>query len=298
MRSTVRRPSACASPGPCRCCASPPEPPRCISSWPPCRSETGATPRARSWVERRSSPTSCAWRPPGPRSESLARWWTPALSADRGERDAARGAGALGDGDAAARIAEPRLDARHGAPGADAREHLARAARPAAQRVGGAGGRAGHGGRSLRAGSALARACVLTGKGGAVFVYSPEEPRTQAEVVAIDPTPRPREPGAPVSRRVSSAPGQKSLAFTAQPVPRLLKVTGALRCVTTLDDGTRLEGCDARIPAGPLGRGGAGHGRGRCPRRAHASRGDAESPLSGPSRPRRVEICPRPGRSS
>jgi hypothetical protein len=93
---------------------------------------------------------------------------------------------------------------------------------------------------------------VLTGKGGAIFVYSPEEPRAQAEVVAIDLAPR-RESLERMYETVNLAPVQQSLTFSAQAVPRLLNVSGALRCVTTLDDGTRLEGCDAKVPPGRSG---------------------------------------------
>lgn len=95
-------------------------------------------------------------------------------------------------------------------------------------------------------------ACVLTGKGGSIFLYSPEETRAQSEVIAIDPTPR-RESLDRLYERVTSAPVQQRLTFTARPAPRLLSVSGALRCVTTLNDGRRLEGCEARIPAGLSG---------------------------------------------
>src|SRR6185503_844968 len=38
----------------------------------------------------------------------------------------------------------------------------------------------------LCAPSATLATCVLNGTGGAIFVYSPEEPRAQAEVIAIE----------------------------------------------------------------------------------------------------------------
>jgi hypothetical protein len=91
-------------------------------------------------------------------------------------------------------------------------------------------------------------ACVLTGKGGALYVYSPEEPRTQTEVVSIDPTPR-LENLERLYEAVSLAPARQRLAFTSQPTPRLLSISGALRCVTTLEDGARLEGCEVKVPA-------------------------------------------------
>lgn len=95
-------------------------------------------------------------------------------------------------------------------------------------------------------------ACVLTGKGGSLFVYAPEEQRVQSELVSIDPTPR-RETLDRLFEAVSTKPSQQRLVFTAQPAPRLLSITGALRCVTTLDTGARLEGCEARIPPGRSG---------------------------------------------
>jgi hypothetical protein len=71
-------------------------------------------------------------------------------------------------------------------------------------------------------------------------------------VVAIEPTLR-RERLDRLYETVASAPVQQRLTFTAQPTPRLLSVSGALRCVTPLDDGARLEGCEAKVPAGRSG---------------------------------------------
>lgn len=95
-------------------------------------------------------------------------------------------------------------------------------------------------------------ACVLTGKGGSLFIYAPEEQRVQSELVSIDPTPR-RETLDRLYEAVSARPSRQQLVFSAQPAPRLLSITGALRCVTTLDNGARLEGCETRIPPGRSG---------------------------------------------
>ncbi len=94
--------------------------------------------------------------------------------------------------------------------------------------------------------------CVLTGAGGSIYAYSPEEPRVQAEVLAIGSAPRRAALGR-LYEAVSPVPEQHHLMFAAHPGPRLLSISGALRCVATLDDGTRLEGCDARVPAGSSG---------------------------------------------
>ncbi|MDY7233217.1 hypothetical protein [Hyalangium rubrum] len=95
-------------------------------------------------------------------------------------------------------------------------------------------------------------ACVLTGKGGSIFLHSPEEARAQAEVIAIDLAQRRINLGQ-LYEAVTPAPARQPIAFGAQPTPRQLAVSGALRCVTTLDDGSRLEGCDAKVPAGRSG---------------------------------------------
>jgi hypothetical protein len=95
-------------------------------------------------------------------------------------------------------------------------------------------------------------ACVLNGRGGAIFVYSPEERGVQAEVIGIEASPK----MASLERlfeAVVTVPARQRLTFGAQPAPRELSVSGALRCVTTLDDGSRLEGCEATVPAGRSG---------------------------------------------
>jgi hypothetical protein len=104
----------------------------------------------------------------------------------------------------------------------------------------------------LCAPSAELAACVLSGQGGSIFVYSPEEPRVQAEVVGLEAAP-PRVALDRLYEAVSVVPTRQRLTFGASPAVRRLSVTGALRCVTTLADGTRLGSCEARIPAGRSG---------------------------------------------
>lgn len=94
--------------------------------------------------------------------------------------------------------------------------------------------------------------CVLTGNGGSVIVYSPAEPRAQAEVLSVEATPR----RFALTRLYESnvrAPGQQRVSIPAAQTPRRLVVTGALRCVTTLDDGSRMEGCELNVPPGRAG---------------------------------------------
>ncbi|WP_224360294.1 hypothetical protein [Hyalangium versicolor] len=187
----------------------------------------------------------------GPTQQSLARWWTPALSAS--EASVTRlsvpvpsAAGGLQPGLQNLTWSQgTALQLRM--PSTPTRVQLSLPRNAWAVQVDEKGTAV-----DLCAPAPTLAACVLTGKGGSIFVYSPEEPRTQAEVVAIDPAPL-RENLERLYERVNSAPSQQPLAFTSQPVPRLLTVAGALRCVTTLDDGTRLEGCEARIPAGRSG---------------------------------------------
>ena len=94
--------------------------------------------------------------------------------------------------------------------------------------------------------------CVLGGAGGAVLLWSPAESRLQAEVVAMEAV----KQATFVSQRfeaVIRTPGQQRLAFGAADHERQLVVTGGERCVATLEDGTRLEGCDTRVPPGRAG---------------------------------------------
>ncbi len=187
----------------------------------------------------------------GPTEHSLARWWTPALSAT--EASVTRLAVPVPSAAGSLQPGLQNLVWSQGTalqlrmPTSPTRVQLALPRNAWAVQVDEQGTAV-----DLCAPAQALAACVLTGKGGSIVVYSPEESRTQAEVVAIDPTPR-RENLERLYEAVSSAPAQQSLVFTAQAAPRLLTVSGALRCVTTLDDGTRLEGCEAKVPAGRSG---------------------------------------------
>jgi hypothetical protein len=187
----------------------------------------------------------------GATQQSLARWWTPAFSAS--EATLTRIAVPVPSGSVALQPGLQNLVWSQGPalqlrmPSSPSRVQLALPKNAWAVQVDEQGTAV-----DLCAPTPSLTACVLTGKGGAIFLYSPEETRAQSELVAIDPTPR-RESLDRLYETVASAPVQQRLTFTAQPAPRLLSVSGALRCVTTLDDGTRLEGCEAKVPAGRSG---------------------------------------------
>ncbi|PTL76044.1 hypothetical protein [Vitiosangium sp. GDMCC 1.1324] len=100
-------------------------------------------------------------------------------------------------------------------------------------------------------GTTLSR-CVLSGTGGAVFVWSPAESRIQTEVLAVEAA-KPATSLAALFEATPRVPGQQLLSFGASNGPRELKVTGAERCVASLDDGTRLEGCELQVPPGHSG---------------------------------------------
>ncbi|WNG35002.1 hypothetical protein F0U61_16110 [Archangium violaceum] len=95
-------------------------------------------------------------------------------------------------------------------------------------------------------GNALSR-CILSGTGGAVFVWSPAESRVQTEVIAMEAA-KPSVPLATLFETTVRVPGQHLLRFGTSDALRQLKVTGAERCVAALDDGTRLEGCELQVP--------------------------------------------------
>ncbi|MCY1075969.1 hypothetical protein [Archangium lansingense] len=100
-------------------------------------------------------------------------------------------------------------------------------------------------------GDALSR-CILSGTGGAVFLWSPAESRVQTEVLSVEAA-KPAVPLATLFEATSRVPGQQVLSFGTSESPRLLRVTGAERCVASLDDGTRLEGCEHQVPPGRRG---------------------------------------------
>ncbi|WP_375766865.1 hypothetical protein NR798_34990 [Archangium gephyra] len=100
-------------------------------------------------------------------------------------------------------------------------------------------------------GDALSR-CILSGTNGAVLLWSPAESRVQTEVLSVEAA-RPAVPLATLFEATSRVPGQQVLSFGGSEGPRHLRVTGAERCVASLDDGTRLEGCELQVPPGRRG---------------------------------------------
>lgn len=94
--------------------------------------------------------------------------------------------------------------------------------------------------------------CILSGTGGAVFIWSPAEPRVQTEVIAVEAA-KPAVALATLYEATSRVPGQQLLTFGRSDSPRELKVMGAERCVVSLDDGTRLEGCELSVAPGRSG---------------------------------------------
>ncbi len=187
----------------------------------------------------------------GPTQQSLARWWTPAFSAS----DAMVSRLAVPVPSASIPL-QPGLQSLSWAQGPTGHLRLPEGATRVqlslpqsawAVQVDGKGTAV-----DLCAPSATLATCVLNGTGGAIFVYSPEEPRAQAEVIAIEAAPKIASLDK-LFEAVLPVPGRQRLVFGAQQTPRELSVSGALRCVTTLDDGSRLEGCGATVPPGRSG---------------------------------------------
>lgn len=95
---------------------------------------------------------------------------------------------------------------------------------------------------------ALSR-CVLGASGGALYLWSPSVQRVQAEVLAVE---QPRQVAALSSLYEATfrTPGLQRLTLSPAESERRLVVSGAARCVLTLDDGTRQSGCDTQVPPG------------------------------------------------
>jgi hypothetical protein len=187
----------------------------------------------------------------GPTQQSLARWWTPAFSAS----DATVSRLAVPVPSASIplqpglqHVSWPQGPTGHlRMPEGTSRVQLALPPNAWAVQVDEKGTAV-----DLCAPAQTLASCVLNGKGGAIFIYSPDEPRAQVEVIGIESAPR----TAALDRlfeMVAPVPARQRLIFGAQQGARALAVSGALRCVTTLDDGSRLEGCEATVPAGRSG---------------------------------------------
>jgi hypothetical protein len=187
----------------------------------------------------------------GPTEESLARWWTPA--GERGEATVTRIAipvptsavpltpglqDLTWNGGPALRLVMPAEPARvQLSLPQDAWAVLVDAKGTAVD---------------LCAPSDTLSRCVLSGTGGVVLLWSPAESRVQTEVVSVEAA-KPAVSLANLFEATFRVPGRQPLAFGASPTPRRLMVKGAARCVTTLDDGARLEGCDVQVPPGRQG---------------------------------------------
>ncbi|HLL02278.1 MAG TPA: hypothetical protein VK539_16950 [Myxococcaceae bacterium] len=187
----------------------------------------------------------------GPTQQSLARWWTPAFSAS--DATVSRLAVPVPSSSIPLQPGLQSLSWTQGPtghlrlPDEPMRVQLSLPQSAWAVQVDGKGTAV-----DLCAPSATLATCVLNGQGGAIFIYSPEEPRAQAEVIAIEAAPK----TALLERlfeAVVPVPTRQRLAFGAQPAARELSVSGALRCVATLDDGSRLDGCGVTVPAGRSG---------------------------------------------
>ncbi|OJT19980.1 hypothetical protein BO221_32785 [Archangium sp. Cb G35] len=187
----------------------------------------------------------------GPTSESLARWWTPV--AEKGEAAVQRLSFPV---PTSAVPLTPGLQdltwnggpaLRMVMPSEPARVQLSLPREAWAVLVDGKGAAV----DLCPPGDTLSR-CILSGTGGAVFLWSPSESRVQTEVLSVEAA-KPALPLATLFEATSRVPGQQVLAFGSSEGPRQLRVTGAERCMTTLDDGTRLEGCELQVPPGRRG---------------------------------------------
>jgi hypothetical protein len=205
-------------------------------AYPACRLEGGV-------AQQRESTCFAAT---GPTEESLARWWTPA--SEKGEATLTRLAVPIPTSSMPLTPGPQDLTWSGGPglrlvmPGEPMRVQLSLPREAWAVLVDGKGAAV-----DLCAPEEALSRCVLSGTGGTVFIWSPAEPRVQAQVVAVEAA-KPAVPLATLFEETYRVPGQQQLSFGASEAVRKLTVTGAERCITTLDDGTRLEGCDVQVP--------------------------------------------------
>lgn len=182
----------------------------------------------------------------GSTQESLARWWTPAN--EKGEATVTRLAAPIATS-ATLQLLPGQQDLtwkgpglRLVMPGEPTRVQLSLPREAWAVLVDGKGTAV-----DLCAPDEALSRCVLSGTGGAVFIWSPAESRVQTQAVTVEAA-RPAVPLATLFEETYRVPGQQHLSFGPSESARKLTVTGAEQCVTTLDDGTRLEGCDVQVP--------------------------------------------------
>jgi hypothetical protein len=91
--------------------------------------------------------------------------------------------------------------------------------------------------------------CGLAAEGGEVVLYSPAEPRAEADLFLLDAAPEPAELSSLYESRFAS-PGTRQLRILAGHEDRFVSVTGAATCIVHLDDGTRRSSCQATVPQG------------------------------------------------
>ncbi|HYO51505.1 hypothetical protein [Archangium sp.] len=210
-------------------------------AYPACRLDGGVS-------QQRSSVCFAAT---GPTEESLARWWTPV--AEKGEAVVKRLSVPVPTSSVPLTPGLQDLTWSGGPglrmvmPGEPTRVQLSLSREAWAVLVDGKGAAV----DLCSPGDALSR-CILSGTGGAVFLWSPAESRVQTEVLSVEAA-KPAVPLAALFEATSRVPGQQVLSFGTSESPRQLRVTGAERCVASLDDGTRLEGCDLQVPPGRRG---------------------------------------------
>jgi hypothetical protein len=91
------------------------------------------------------------------------------------------------------------------------------------------------------------RRCVLSGTSGEVVLYSPDESRAESTLLLTDGVPQPQTL-ATIFEDVKAGPGTALFDIASSDAPRALDITGAVHCLTTLPDGSRLTGCGTLIP--------------------------------------------------
>jgi hypothetical protein len=93
----------------------------------------------------------------------------------------------------------------------------------------------------------LAR-CVFGARGGRIFLYSPAEPRAEVTVLLVD-APERTVAFSGLYEEAPRVAGSLRLRIPAGDAERTVQVEGAARCVLALDDGVRVAGCKAQLPA-------------------------------------------------
>jgi hypothetical protein len=100
---------------------------------------------------------------------------------------------------------------------------------------------------------AAAARCVLEARDGAsILLFAPGERRVEAVIASLPAAPAPRELLG-LRESVASLPGTERWRFAAAGGPRRLVVEGAAECAIALEDGGRVDGCSAEVPAGVAG---------------------------------------------